>query len=111
MLRAGFAKAYVPDAAVVHSHDYAALDQFRRTFDEWRALHDVHGLVQPLAPLNTLLDAPERRPQGPALPRRVREPLRSLRHWTVRSLGAALGSRAERLPARFGRWCSLERRG
>ena len=26
MLRAGYAKVYVPDAAVVHSHDYAALD-------------------------------------------------------------------------------------
>ncbi len=107
MLRAGFAKAYVPDAAVVHSHDYGPLDQFRRTFDEWRALHDVHGFVQPLAPLNTLL----------ALQSNVRKdlragsgPVRSLRHWSVRSGAAALGSRADRLPPRLARWCSLERR-
>ena len=55
MLRAGYAKAFMPDAAVIHSHDYAALAQFRRAFDEWRALHEVHGWVQPLEPVNTLL--------------------------------------------------------
>jgi glycosyltransferase involved in cell wall biosynthesis len=108
MLRAGFAKAYVPDAAVVHSHDYGPLDQFRRTFDEWRALHAVHGFVQPLAPWNTLL----------TFQSNVRKdlragsgPVRSVRHWSVRTVGAALGSRADRLPPRFARWCSLERRG
>ena len=94
-------------AAVVHSHDYGPLDQFRRTFDEWRALHDVHGFVQPLAPLNTLL----------ALQSNVRKdvragsgPVRSLRHWSVRTLGAALGSRADRLPERARGWCSLDAR-
>jgi rhamnosyltransferase len=108
MLRAGYAKAYVPAAAVVHSHDYGPLDQFRRTFDEWRALHDVHGFVEPLAPLNTLL----------ALQSNVRKdvragsgPVRSLRHWSVRTLGAALGSRADRLPERARGWCSLDARG
>ena len=108
MLRAGWAKVFEPGAAVEHWHDYGPLEQFRRTFDEWRALHDVHGFVQPLAPLNTLL----------ALQSNVRAdlragsgPVRSLRHWSVRSLGAALGSRADRLPGRFARWCSLERRG
>ena len=108
MLRAGYAKAYVPEAAVIHSHDYGPLEQFRRTFDEWRALREVHGFVQPLAPLNTLL----------AFQSNVRAdvragggPLRSARHWAVRSVGAALGSRADRLPARVRRWCSLEGRG
>jgi rhamnosyltransferase len=44
-------------------------------------------------------------------PRRLaREAVRSLRHWGVRAAGAALGSRAERLPAAVRRWCSLERR-
>ena len=38
MLRAGYAKAFVPGAAVLHSHDYNALAQLRRSFDEWRGL-------------------------------------------------------------------------
>jgi GT2 family glycosyltransferase len=38
MLRAGYAKAFVPDAAVVHSHDYTAGEELRRCFDEWRGL-------------------------------------------------------------------------
>jgi rhamnosyltransferase len=108
MLRAGYAKAFVPDAAVIHSHDYGPLEQFRRTFDEWRALRDVHGWVQPLAPRNTLL----------TLQSEVRRDLRaggslgrSLRHWSVRAAGAVAGSRAQRLPARVRRWCSLEGRG
>src|ERR1044071_2795959 len=39
MLRAGYAKVFQPDAAVVHWHDYGPLEQFRRVFDEWHALH------------------------------------------------------------------------
>lgn len=34
IIKAGFKKAYARDAAVYHSHDYDALDQFRRAFDE-----------------------------------------------------------------------------
>jgi GT2 family glycosyltransferase len=41
MLRAGFAKVYVPAAAVVHSHDYSAGQELRRCFDEWRGLLEV----------------------------------------------------------------------
>ncbi|HXN38097.1 MAG TPA: glycosyltransferase, partial [Solirubrobacteraceae bacterium] len=40
MLRAGYAKAFVPRAAVLHSHDYTAGQQLRRCFDEWRALRE-----------------------------------------------------------------------
>jgi len=118
MLRAGFAKAFMPDAAVVHSHDYTALAQFRRAFDEWRALHEVHGWVQPLAPVNTVLTLQSQvradlrmlrgRELGPVA--FSREAARSLRHWTVRAAGAVAGSRAEKLPPRVRRWCSLERR-
>jgi glycosyltransferase involved in cell wall biosynthesis len=119
MLRAGFAKVFVPGAAVEHSHDYTALAQFRRTFDEWRALHAVHGWVQPLNPARTLLSvqsevrADLRSLRGRGAPPAVvgRELARSVRHWTVRSAGAAAGSRAHRLPAIVRRWCSLERRG
>lgn len=118
MLRAGFAKAFMPDAAVVHSHEYGPLDQFRRSFDEWRGLREVHGFVQPAAPLHTALTIQRevrddlRSLEGRDLPRHAlaREALRSVRHWTVRAAGAALGSRADRLPPRVRGWCSLERR-
>jgi rhamnosyltransferase len=43
MLRAGFAKVFVPDAAVVHSHDYSAPEWLRRSFDEARAVREVYG--------------------------------------------------------------------
>jgi glycosyltransferase involved in cell wall biosynthesis len=118
MLRAGFAKVFAPDAAVVHSHDYTALAQFRRSFDEWRALHDVYGWVQPLAPARTLLTLQSRvrgdlrslRERGVPPGALTRELARSIRHWTVRAAGAAAGSRADRLPSGVRRWCSLERR-
>jgi rhamnosyltransferase len=107
MLRAGYAKAFVHDAAVVHSHAYPPLAQFRRTFDEWRALRDIHGFVQPLAPWATLLRIQS---EVRADVRAGSGPVRSLRHWTVRAFGAALGSRAEALPVSVRRWCSLEGR-
>ena len=37
----------MPDAAVVHSHDYAPVEQLRRSFDEWRGLREVYGYTQP----------------------------------------------------------------
>jgi glycosyltransferase involved in cell wall biosynthesis len=118
MLRAGYAKAFVPGAGVVHSHEYGPLAQFRRSFDEWRGLREVHGYVQPAAPVRTLLtiqrdvrDDVRSLGELELPPRAVaREAGRSLRHWTVRAAGAALGSRADRLPPRVRRWCSLERR-
>jgi len=119
VLRAGHAKVFVPAAAVVHSHDYAALAQFRRAFDEWRGLREIHGWVQPLAPVRTLLalqsqvrrDVGSVRARGDPASVALRELARSLRHWTVRAAGAAAGSRADRLPPPVRRFCSLERRG
>jgi rhamnosyltransferase len=118
MLRAGYARAFMPSAVVVHSHEYGPLAQFRRSFDEWRGLREVHGFVAPLAPVGIALSVQRdvrddlRSLQGSDLRRRAlaREALRSVRHWTVRAAGAALGSRADRLPPRVRRWCSLERR-
>jgi glycosyltransferase involved in cell wall biosynthesis len=118
MLRKGFAKVFAPAAVVVHSHDYTALAQFRRSFDEWRALRDVYGWVQPLAPVRTLLtlqsqvrgDLRTLRARGAPPGVLTRELARSIRHWTVRAAGAAAGSRADQLPPGVRRWCSLERR-
>jgi glycosyltransferase involved in cell wall biosynthesis len=43
VLRAGRAKAWIPEAAVVHSHAYRPLEQARRHLDEFRGLRDVYG--------------------------------------------------------------------
>jgi glycosyltransferase involved in cell wall biosynthesis len=118
MLRAGYAKAFMPDAVVVHSHEYGVVAQFRRSFDEWRGLREIHGFVQPADPLATLrsiqssVRADARSLRGAGAPARAvaRETARSLRHWTVRAAGAAAGSRADRLPPAVRRWFSLERR-
>jgi glycosyltransferase involved in cell wall biosynthesis len=50
MLRAGYAKAFVPDAAVIHSHEYTSTQQLRRCFDEWRGLREVYGWREPASP-------------------------------------------------------------
>jgi glycosyltransferase involved in cell wall biosynthesis len=119
MLRAGYAKAYVPDAGVLHSHDYTTLAELRRSFDEARALLEVYGWREPLAPAPAL-----RRMRGEM--GQVRHELRRVglspaaratalacagRRACARMLGAALGSRADLLPVAVRRALSLERRG
>ena len=48
MLAAGWAKVYHPGAAVLHAHDYGALEFMRRYFDEYRGLRETTGHVEPL---------------------------------------------------------------
>jgi GT2 family glycosyltransferase len=118
MFRAGFARAYVPEAAVLHSHAYTSAQELRRCFDEWRGLREVYGWREPLSP--------------PHLARRLRGELgwarRELhrrgassserratlaavsRHHVVRLAGALLGSRADRLSPGMRRRLSLEGR-
>ena len=97
LLAAGYAKVYVPDAAVVHSHRYPPVQHLRRCFDEWRALHEISGYVEPLS-FVALFDA-------------VREDgVSSLPHHATRTIGAYLGSRAPRLPRAVRQKLSLEGR-
>jgi rhamnosyltransferase len=106
MLRAGLAKAYVPDAAVVHSHDYPGLGTLRRAYDDFSALHDVHGLREPLSP--RFLAARVRNDvtaERAALARdgvHGREldaaTVAALRYHAQRALGRSLGTNADRLP-------------
>jgi rhamnosyltransferase len=109
MMNAGFSKAYVPAAGVVHSHDYPLGERFRRWFDEFRALREVYDYRAPLGPRRVLgvirrEVARDRVAAGDSI---VWE---SLCYHTVRALGAGLGSRADSLPAGIRRLCSLERR-
>ena len=55
MMRAGYAKVFLPDAAVIHSHDYSGWQWLRRSFDEARALHEVYGFAEPFHPWRVLL--------------------------------------------------------
>jgi rhamnosyltransferase len=118
MLRAGYAKAFVPAAGVLHSHDYSAGEELRRCFDEWRGLLEVYGWREPASPRERLS-----RLRGELAGSRVQltgegisgAPLLAAllavaRHHVLRSAGALLGSRADRLPAGVRGRLSLEGR-
>jgi rhamnosyltransferase len=116
LLRAGWARAYVPAAGVEHSHDYPAGERFRRLFDEFRALHELYGLVMPAAP-RTVLGTVRRQVAGDrawalahGASRRAadRATLASLAHHAERAAGAAAGTRAQRLPRAVRRWASRD---
>jgi glycosyltransferase involved in cell wall biosynthesis len=134
MLRAGYAKVYVPDAAVIHSHEYSRWGWLRRSFDESRALREVYGFVEPLGVRRTalkvwgLVGADWRFARGGggasgggggsaaggsgggAPPRPVALLARSTTYHVARVTGAVLGSRADRLPRAVARRLSLEGR-
>ncbi|WP_320670237.1 glycosyltransferase family 2 protein [Patulibacter defluvii] len=111
--------AYVPAAAVVHAHDYGPVDFARRTFDEYRGLRAATGHREPFRPKAALggalrltrADRAWMRAHGWPRGRRAWWTGRALLHHGSRRVFAALGSRAERLPAPVRRALSLERRG
>jgi glycosyltransferase involved in cell wall biosynthesis len=118
MLRAGYAKAYVPAAGVLHSHDYTTLQELRRSFDEGRALREVYGWREPAAPRPALrrlrgeLGHTRRELRATGVPRVARvAALASVgKRACARMAGSVLGSRAEVLPGALRRGLSLERR-
>lgn len=119
MLRAGYAKAFVPAAAVLHSHEYSLPDRLRRSFDEWRGLHEVYGWRAPASPRQLAMGA-----RGELGSARRALAARGVAGWGRRralvgiaaqhaagTAGALLGSRSDRLPASVCGLVSLERRG
>lgn len=118
MMRAGYAKAFIPAAGVLHSHRYSTLQQLRRSFDEWRGLREVYGWREPAGPRRMLRQlrgelARSRRElarSGAPAPGRWATLAEVTRHNVVRLAGALLGSRADRLPPGARRKLSLERR-
>ena len=106
MLDAGFAKVFRPRAAVIHSHDYPPRELFGRFFDEFRALREVYGHVEEVGPRHSLATIRRRvtgdrafmRRQGLAGQALDRGTLHSLGYHSLRVAGAALGSRADRIP-------------
>jgi GT2 family glycosyltransferase len=115
MLRAGYAKVCIPDAAVVHSHDYSELEWLRRTFDETRALHDLYGYVEPANLRTTSLKlwglvGADWRWAGATGRRSLVLLPKSVLHHGARIAGAVLGTRASHLPVGMVTRLSLERR-
>jgi rhamnosyltransferase len=118
MLRAGYAKAFVPQAAVIHSHTYTTGQQLRRSFDEWRGLREIYGWREPASPRHLLgrlrgavgqaRDSLAGEGASPAS--RWRTLAGVGRHQLVSLAGALLGSRADRLPPAVRRRLSLEGR-
>jgi glycosyltransferase involved in cell wall biosynthesis len=118
MLEAGWLKVFHPAAAVVHAHDYGPIDFMRRYFDEYRGLHELTGQVASAHPVaaaryvvgQVAADARWMRRRGWSARRQATWVARSALHHSGRKAGAALGSRAERLPAEVQRRLSLEGR-
>ncbi len=118
MLRAGYAKAFLPGAAVIHSHDYTTSEQLRRCFDEWRGLREVYGWREPPSPVHLLaqlrgeLRAARAQLIGQGATAAGRRATLAAvgRHHVVCRAGALLGSRADRLSPSVRRRLSLEGR-
>jgi glycosyltransferase involved in cell wall biosynthesis len=121
MLRAGFAKVYAPQAAVIHSHDYSPWERLQRSFDEARAVQEIYGLVPGAGPAEALravrggLNADRRwllAGSTEALGRRELSAvlLSSAIHHLARAAGTVLGANATKLPAPLLSKLSLEGR-
>jgi glycosyltransferase involved in cell wall biosynthesis len=121
MLRAGYAKVYVPDAGVIHSHEYSGLDWLRRNFDEARALREVYGFAQPAGPRSVALQIWGRvgadrrwfrdaRHEEGLSAAQITLLVRSLRYHLLCTAGRLLGGRSPRLPRAASRRLSLEGR-
>jgi rhamnosyltransferase len=116
LLRAGHARAFVPAAAVEHSHDYPFGERFTRLFDEFRALHEVYGLRSSAAPRavlggvrrETVRDRAWARGHGASGGTLDRATLAALVHHAERAAASIAGTRADRLPAPVRRWCSRD---
>lgn len=121
MLRAGFAKAFVPGAPVWHAHTYSTWDWLRRSFDEARAVREVYGFAaRPRALANNLrggvaadLRTARSRQPGPGAGRAPSELLvlrTALAHHGARVVGTLLAGHSARLPRSVVRRLSLEGR-
>ncbi|HEY1832983.1 MAG TPA: glycosyltransferase [Solirubrobacteraceae bacterium] len=117
MLAAGWKKAYQPEAAVLHAHDYGTVDFMRRYFDEYRGLRASIGHVEPFDPravlgdVRALVGADVRWMQKAGYPpaARLRWSARSLAHHSGRKASSALGSRSAALPRVVRKSMSFER--
>lgn len=117
MMRAGFAKVFAPEAAVIHSHDYSPVEWMRRSFDEARAMREVYGWVAGPRTVarnlrgNVMADWRWARARnGASGGEEISVLAASLVHHAARSAGTVLGARSDRLPPALIARLSLEGR-
>lgn len=118
VFRNGFAKAYVPGAAALHSHDYGMIESFKRYFDEYRGLSDSVGeqteasADRALGILKKSVAADQRFLEELGQPawRRAVWGARSTIYHTGRIGFGGLGARSNRLPDRVREVLSFEGR-
>lgn len=119
VFRNGFAKAYVPGAAALHSHDYGMVESFKRYFDEYRGLSDSVGEATEASAdrafgiLKKSVKADQRFLEELGQPawRRALWGARSTVYHTGRIGFGGLGARSNRLPDRVREVLSFEGRG
>jgi glycosyltransferase involved in cell wall biosynthesis/GT2 family glycosyltransferase len=115
----GWAKAYVPGAAAMHSHDYGMVESFKRYFDEYRGLNDSVGERTEASASHALDivrgsisdDQKFLEELGQPAWRRAAWGARSAIYHTGRVGFGGLGARANRLPGRVREALSFEGRG
>jgi rhamnosyltransferase len=114
VMKVGYAKAYVPDAVVMHSHSYPAREWLRRWYDEFAGYRDMDSRVQ----MRGLRDA------AAYFVRNSRDDVAYLRatgfgpgtqaravaNNLARATGAFLGSNYPAVPAAVRRRLSMQRR-
>jgi O-antigen biosynthesis protein len=118
LIEAGFAKVFHPRAVVLHSHHFPPGQFLRRYFDEYRGLREVLDHREPAKPRHivrtvrafTREDRLWLERQGVNGSQMRRALAHSRRHHSARLVGAALGSRADRLPPWARKRLSLEGR-
>lgn len=110
MLAAGWAKAYVPEAGVLHAHDYPPVQFMRRYYDEYRGLQASIGHVEPFGVRSTVRDVRALVSADLAWASSSEPSLvaRSVVHHTGRKVFSALGSRAHKMPPGVQKRLSLE---
>lgn len=119
MIEAGLAKVFHPGAAVLHSHDYGALEWFKRYFDDYRGLLEVMNYRAPIGLRSgarsiiglSRQDRAFLRHEGVSGMQLNLLTLKSLRQHTLRILGEAFGGHADKLPIWLSKRMSLDGRG
>lgn len=120
ILEAGYKKAYVPAAAVYHSHNYPVRLFFRRFFDEYRGLNLALGYVDGVRLLNLIPQTLRGTLGDAAYIARCSKygPAKKL-YWSwyalwmnlIRRIAAYLGGRHDRIPRLVANLLSLEAGG
>jgi glycosyltransferase involved in cell wall biosynthesis len=118
LLDAGWSKVYHPGAAVLHAHDYGAVEFMRRYFDEYRGLRETTGHVEAFGVLAAAREVrsavvEDRRwvaDRDLSRSELTRLTARATLHHGGRRVFSALGSRAARIPGPVSSLLSLEGR-